>query len=70
MELLAMKSFKEIQRMGLDRQNGRVRDVIVDRQPGPPRSGERVLLENFGECTVHSCQPAGQHQFKLTVRRA
>ncbi len=65
-----MKTYKEIQRMGQDRQNGRVRDVIVDRTPGAPEANERVLLENFGECTVHSCQPAGRHQWKLTVRRA
>jgi len=47
-----------------------VREVIVDRAPGPPKGGERVLLENYGECTVHSCQPAGRDAFKLTVRRA
>jgi len=64
-----MKTYKEIQRMS-DRQNGRVREVIVDRAPGPPKGGERVLLENYGECTVHSCQPAGRDAFKLTVRRA
>ncbi len=66
-----MKTFKEIQRIGLDRQNGRVRDVIVDRKPGAPEgSDDRIYVENFGECFAMSCQPAGRHQWKLTVRRA
>jgi len=66
----SLKSFKEIQKLGPDRQDGKVRDVLVDRLPGAPASGERVFVQNFGECTVHSCQPAGRHALRLTVRRA
>lgn len=64
-----MKTFKEIEVIDT-RQNDRVREVTVDRDPGAPISGEMVLLENFGTCTVHSCQPAGRDNFKLIVRRA
>lgn len=63
-----MKSFKEIQVMDT-RQNGRVREVVVNRCPGGPEAQERVILENFGECLVMSCQPAGRDNFKLIVRR-
>ena len=65
----SMKTFQEKQVIA-DRQNGRVREVIVDRTPGAPTGSERILLENFGECYVHSCQPAGRDAFKITVRRA
>lgn len=64
-----MKAFQEIQPIA-DRQNGMVREVIVDRAPGGPEARERVLLENFGECYVMSCQPAGRENFRLVVRRA
>lgn len=64
-----MKTFREIQHIE-DRQNGRLREVIVNREPGGPTSQERVLLENFGECLVMSCQPAGREHFRFIVRRA
>ncbi len=64
-----MKTFKEIQRIA-ERQNGRVRELIVDREPGAPTSGERILVENMGECYAHSVQPAGRDNFKIVVRRA
>lgn len=64
-----MKTYKEKQRLAT-RQDGRIRDLIVDRKAGAPQASERVYVEGFGECFVHSCQPAGRDGFKLTVRKA
>lgn len=65
-----MKTFKEIE-VVQDRQGGAVREVIVDRAPGPPQlREERIYVENFGECIAYSGQPAGRDNFRLVVRRA